>query len=84
MATTNKKLVENITEDISFCTIQIIGKFMKKARQRGLNYYMQGYIHDIQLDSQNGTFNVRSKCYRDRDPTHLYIDRDQPIQGNHG
>ena len=64
MAASNKDLVENIPEDISFLYHPEHMHISKKARHRGLNYYLQGYIHDIQLDAQDGTLNARCKCYR--------------------
>ena len=62
MAALDKDIVENIPQDISFLYHPDHWYNSKKARHRGLNYYLQGYIHDIQLNTQDGTLNVRSSA----------------------
>ena len=36
----------------------------KKSLERGLNYYVQGYIHDVKIFNEKNGVQVAAKCWR--------------------
>ena len=39
-------------------------KFVTKSLERGLNYYVQGYIHDVKIFNEKNVVQVTAKCWR--------------------
>jgi hypothetical protein len=48
----------------------------KKALVKGLNYFTQGYIHNIKISEAHGTMHVDARCWRSmrksQDPHNLH------------
>ena len=55
-----------IPQDFSFLYHPAESKISKKAKHRGLNYWLKGYVHAIKLDDGNDgkTLKVTAKLYR--------------------
>ena len=49
-------------------------KISQKARQQGLNYFLQGYIHKIKINKDNQLLIVNAECYRPGDGTLIFSD----------
>ena len=43
----------NIPDDISVKYLPNVGSLSDKVLQKGLNYFTQGYIHDIKINDDN-------------------------------
>ena len=59
-------LTTKISQDFSFLYHPAESKISTKARHRGMNYWLKGYVHDIKLDDDNDrkTLKVTPKCHR--------------------
>ena len=70
----------DIPSDLSLKYHPDYNKISQKARQRGLNYFLQGYIHEISIKTDNNIILIKAKCYRSyrksQSPHHLRVDID--------
>ena len=59
-------LTTKIPLDFSFLYHPAESKISTKARHRGLNYWLKGYVHDIKLDDDQdkNILKITAKCYR--------------------
>ena len=65
MAVCSKDTVLLIPEDLSFTWHPDSKLISTKARQRGHNYWMKGFIHDININSQDCHVTCAAKSYTD-------------------
>ena len=74
----------DIPSDLSLKYHPDYNKISQKARQRGLNYFLQGYIHEISIKTDNNIILIKAKCYRSyrksQSPHHLRVDIDNDRQ----
>ena len=70
----------DIPSDLSLKYHPDHNKISQNARQRGLNYFLQGYIHEISIKTDNNIILIKAKCYRfyrkSQSPHHLRVDID--------
>ena len=68
MATQHPNIVsdslEKIPENIAVSFLPNSESLSKKILQKGLNYFTQGYIHNIKISEAHGTIRVDAKCWR--------------------
>ncbi|VDI62478.1 Hypothetical predicted protein [Mytilus galloprovincialis] len=60
---TNDSL-EKIPETIAISYLPESESVSKKALAKGLNYFTQGYIHDLRISEVNGAVLVDARCWR--------------------
>lgn len=70
--------LEKIPNNIAVSFLPNSESLSKKATEKGLNYFTQGYIHKIKISEVNSTVRVDAKCWRsmrkNQDPHKLHIE----------
>ncbi|XP_070548024.1 uncharacterized protein [Ptychodera flava] len=57
--------LRNVPDDISVCYLPNFQNLSKKSQEKGLNYFSQGYVHDIKINDHNATeVNIIARCWR--------------------
>jgi hypothetical protein len=67
MATDNDIVCDDISkipEDISLLYLPNHDTISQKAREKGLNYFTQGYVHNIRIMHDNDAVRVHARCWR--------------------
>ena len=68
MATQDPKLasdsLEKIPDNIAVSFLPGFESLSKKALEKGLNYFTQGYIHNIKISEARGAIRVDARCWR--------------------
>ena len=54
--------LSHIPDDLSLCYFPSSLEVSQKAQEKGLNYYQQGYIHNIQIFKETNIVKVTAKC----------------------
>ena len=84
MATQHPKLasdsLEKIPNNIAVSFLPGFESLSKKALEKGLNYFTQGYIHNIKISEARGAMRVDARCWRSlrksQDPHNLHVEID--------
>ena len=70
--------LEKIPENIGVSFLPDSDSLSKKASEKGLNYFTQGYIHEMKISDVHGTVRVDAKCWRsmrkNQPPHNLHIE----------
>ena len=81
MATQHPKLTSDSLEKIpDNIAVSFLPGFesSKKALEKGLNYFTQGYIHNIKISEARGVIRVDARCWRSmrksQDPHNLHVE----------
>jgi hypothetical protein len=82
MAAQHPKLASNslekIPDNIAVSFLPDFESLSKKALEKGLNYFTQGYIHNIKNSEARGTMRVDARCWRSmrksQDPCNRHVE----------
>jgi hypothetical protein len=78
--------LEKIPDNIAVSFLPNFESLSKRALEKGLNYFTQGYIHDIKISEAHGTMRVDARCWRSmrksQDPHNLH-DKYQYVVDQH-
>ena len=70
--------LEKIPDNIAVSFLPNFESLSKRALEKGLNYFTQGYIHDIKISEAHGTMRVDARCWRSmrksQDPHNLHVE----------
>ena len=53
-----------IPDQITVSFLPNSSNLSQKSLERGLNYYVQGYIHDVKIFNEKNGVQVAAKCWR--------------------
>jgi hypothetical protein len=56
--------LEKIHDNIAVSFLPDFESLSKKAFEKGLNYFTQGYIHNIKISEARGAIRVDARCWR--------------------
>ena len=56
--------LEKIPGNIAVSYLPESDSLSQKALEKGLNYFKQGYVHDMKVTDVNGSIRVDAKCWR--------------------
>ena len=70
--------LEKIPDNIAVSFLPDFESLSKKALEKGLNYFTQGYIHNINISEARGAMRVDARCWRSmrksQDPHNLHVE----------
>ena len=70
--------LEKIPDNIAVSFLPDFESLSKKALEKGLNYFTQGYIHNITISEARGVMRVDARCWRSmrksQDPHNLHVE----------
>ena len=70
--------LEKIPDKIAVSFLTDFESLSKKALEKGLNYFTQGYIHNIKISEARGAMRVDARCWRSmrksQDPHNLHVE----------
>ena len=58
------RFLEKIHDNIAVSFLPDFESLSKKAFEKGLNYFTQGYIHNIKISEARGAIRVDARCWR--------------------
>ena len=60
----NRLSLSSIPDNISVDFLPNCDAISYRAKERGLNYFTQGYIHNINISNAGENVKIDAKCYR--------------------
>ena len=70
--------LEKIPDNIAVSFLPDFKSLSKKALEKGLNYFTQGYTHNIKISEARGAIRVDARCWRSmrksQDPHNLHVE----------
>ncbi|XP_078000273.1 uncharacterized protein LOC144452932 isoform X1 [Glandiceps talaboti] len=56
--------LQSVPDDISIAYLPGVSSLSTKAQDKGLNYFTQGYVHDIKINNASNDLKVLARCWR--------------------
>ena len=70
--------LEKIPDNIAVSFLPDFESLSKKTLEKDLNYFIQGYIHNIKISEAHGAIRVDARCWRSmkksQDPHNLHVE----------
>jgi hypothetical protein len=72
--------LEKMPDNIAVSFLLDFESLSKKTLEKDLNYFIQGYIHNIKISEAHGAMRVDARCWRSmrksQDPHNLHVEID--------